>query len=158
MWTEEQQRQSDRKYRSTPEGRRRHNESNQRYNRSEHGHRKRLEARKKWLARPDVQERHRKHNREYSRRKARQLRELIFDHYGRRCSWPEGCDVTDPDMLQIDHVNGDGAEHRRKFSSGEDIYRSIVKAGFPPSFRILCANHNWKHRANLERQKNGKIG
>jgi hypothetical protein len=86
-------------------------------------------------------------------------RKAVLNHYGNRCSWP-GCNVTDPDMLQIDHVNGGGLRHRKELGcgpggSGTTVCAFLIKNNFPPGFRILCANHNWKHKANLERAKAG---
>jgi hypothetical protein len=96
---------------------------------------------------------HRKQRNDAGKRNHHKIRQMVFDHYGQKCAWP-GCDVTDPDMLQIDHVNGDGCRHRKEIGDGGgNISRYLVKNNFPEGFRILCANHNWKHRANLEREK-----
>jgi hypothetical protein len=80
-------------------------------------------------------------------------RQMVFDHYGERCSWP-GCNVTDRDMLQIDHINGGGNAHFKRCGFGT-MSMWLVANNFPPGFRILCANHNWKHKANLEKAKAG---
>ena len=91
------------------------------------------------------------------RRYHRSIRLRVLNHFGGKCQWPDGCDITDPDMLQIDHINGDGYKHRkeRKASAhgGASLHMWLIKNNFPPGFRILCANHNWKHRANMARAK-----
>lgn len=76
----------------------------------------------------------------------------IVAAYGGGCAV---CGETDLDMLVADHVNDDGAEHRRELSrtrggspgrpaSGRMVHADIVRRGFPPEFQILCANHNQK--------------
>jgi hypothetical protein len=61
------------------------------------------------------------------------------------CSW-EGCNVTDIDMLSLDHVNNDGANDRRngKGGSGDALYRQAEREGYPERFQTLCHNHQWK--------------
>lgn len=63
-----------------------------------------------------------------------------------RCSWPD-CDVTDIDMLSLDHINDDGNVHRRSVGSGAAMYRELIRKGFPVGFQTLCMNHQWKKRA-----------
>lgn len=64
--------------------------------------------------------------------------------YGGKCAW-KGCRIQDPDMLTLDHVNDDGAIHRvRGFTSGDAIYRKLVKMPRSNRFQLLCANHNLK--------------
>ena len=70
------------------------------------------------------------------------LRERVFDELGRECV---RCGFGDVRTLQIDHVNNDGADHRRKHKAGSgqymaDILRS-VKAN-EGKYQILCANCN----------------
>lgn len=61
-----------------------------------------------------------------------------------RCSWP-GCDVSDIDMLCLDHVDNDGASRRKKGErSGGHFYISVRKSGFPSGYQTLCCNHNTK--------------
>lgn len=50
-------------------------------------------------------------------------RAIVFAHYGAVCSCP-GCAATDD--LTIDHINGDGGEHRR---------RANAPASKPPAAR-----------------------
>jgi hypothetical protein len=66
------------------------------------------------------------------------------------CCW-EGCNVTDPDMLSIDHVNDDGAEHRKRMEDGRrrtcggsNFYRMLRQTGYPDGYQTLCHNHQWK--------------
>jgi hypothetical protein len=83
-------------------------------------------------------------HKESSRRRHRgdpPYRELVLDHYGRSCRC---CSVTE--QLTIDHVNGDGAEHR-KTVNGAQLYRWLVENDFPEGFQTLCFNCNASKRA-----------
>jgi hypothetical protein len=82
----------------------------------------------------------------------RSNKEKVFSYYGHKCQWPDGCDVTDSDMLQIDHIQSDGAIDRQRGLIGGKLYRYLIKYNFPKGYRLLCANHNWKHRANQYRE------
>jgi hypothetical protein len=71
-----------------------------------------------------------------------------------KCSWPE-CEVIDPDMLSIDHVNDDGAEER-KFThtkGGSNLYLRLRKLKYPPGYQTLCHNHQWKKEIMRRREE-----
>lgn len=68
----------------------------------------------------------------------------VLAAYGGACAC---CGETTPAFLTIDHVDGGGAEHRREV--GRDIYRWLVREGFPDGFRLLCWN------CNCGRERNG---
>lgn len=59
-----------------------------------------------------------------------------------------GCGETEVAVLQIDHVNGDGNGHASKIGRGNiargraKMYRWLKENGYPPGFRVLCANCN----------------
>ncbi len=80
---------------------------------------------------------------EYSREKAQERKLLTFQAYGGifcKC-----CGETNPIFLTIDHVNNDGAEHRRKIHGrrdGGNIYSWLKAHRFPPGFQVLCFNCN----------------
>lgn len=64
------------------------------------------------------------------------------------CRWinPDGSiGCTDPDVLQIDHVNDDGAIERKQSGGNDKIYRNVL-ADTEGRYQILCANCNWKKR------------
>lgn len=72
-----------------------------------------------------------------------------LSHYGKdgklQCCWPD-CNITDIDMLNLDHVNDDGAEDRKQCSGagGMNLCIRLRKQGYPSGYQTLCANHNWK--------------
>lgn len=46
-------------------------------------------------------------------------------------------------MLSIDHINRDGAAHRRVIGRGSGrLYAWLRKNNYPPGFRVLCINCN----------------
>lgn len=82
--------------------------------------------------------------RAYDARYSLRLKREVFNAYGGvYCACP-GCDETRIEFLQIDHVNDDGAEHRRQYPSlsGITMLRYLKRNGFPEGFQVLCANCN----------------
>lgn len=73
----------------------------------------------------------------------KKIRDEVFSAYGGyRCQCP-GCDATEPDFMQIDHVNNDGAEHRKSLPGlGAGLYRWLKNNNYPPGFTVLCASCN----------------
>jgi hypothetical protein len=67
----------------------------------------------------------------------RQKRLRVINFYGGRCKC---CGEDTFEFLAIDHINNDGAEHRRTFKSS--IIDWIIKNNFPKGFQILCHNCN----------------
>jgi hypothetical protein len=75
--------------------------------------------------------------------------QTVLDYYGRAC---ECCLEADPDFLTIDHVDRDGAKHRREgVRGGKEFARWLVRNGFPGGFRLLCFN------CNIGRERNGGV-
>ena len=99
--------------------------------------------------------------REDSHKRVDALKLKVLSHYGPHgtlgcCG--EGCTVDDVDMLSLDHVNNDGAEHRRvvgKNKTGEKMYRLVKSEGFPTGFQTLCMNHQTKKK--LENARNNRL-
>jgi hypothetical protein len=89
-------------------------------------------------------------------------KEVALTHYGPdgklQCSW-ESCDIVDIDMLTLDHVHDNGAEHRREINgninAGNTSYRWVKDNGFPSGFQTLCWNHQWKKQ--LERLRRARL-
>jgi len=54
------------------------------------------------------------------------------------------CDETMVEFLSMDHIDGNGSQHRReiKVSSGDGLYKWLKKNNFPSGFQVLCYNCN----------------
>lgn len=64
------------------------------------------------------------------------------------------CNNEDTDVLTIDHINNDGAEHRKTLVRNSDIINWLWQNNFPDGFRVLCRNCNWKeHLSNLDKKR-----
>ena len=73
----------------------------------------------------------------YSRRSKLKFRKEVLKRLGGRCAC---CGEDQLEFLTIDHINEDGAEHRRKV--GKDICTYLRKHDYPPGFQVLCLNCN----------------
>lgn len=83
------------------------------------------------------------------------LKFIIHSKLGSRCNL---CGITDERVLQIDHINNDGAIHRKEYiknftrnkraPSNLDYYRNIIDSinKNEDRFQLLCANCNWLKR------------
>lgn len=74
-----------------------------------------------------------------------QLKLKVLLHYSKGVVWPscECCGETCIEFLSIDHINNDGAKHRKEVKSSVHIYRWLLKNKFPEGFRVLCINCNF---------------
>jgi predicted restriction endonuclease len=81
------------------------------------------------------------HSKMIAKRCREKLRTEVLAHYGHRCAC---CGETENRFLSIDHINNDGAEHRRqsKLQAGNPMYRWLKKNNFPQDFQLLCHNCN----------------
>lgn len=63
--------------------------------------------------------------------------------YGGSCAC---CGETESVFLTIDHIGEDGGGRNRyrdgPFRSSDQFYGWLIKASFPPEFRLLCFNCN----------------
>jgi hypothetical protein len=90
---------------------------------------------------------HKEYDLKYQKDNVRKRKELVIEHYSHgtnKCMW-EGCDVTDMDMLTLDHIDGNGAEHRKEIGySGTLYYGWLIKNNYPDGYQVLCFNHQRK--------------
>lgn len=74
-----------------------------------------------------------------------EIRSDVYFHYGNKCSC---CGETNSLFLTLDHVNNDGANHRRTLygetqkASWSSFYKWIIENDYPKSIQLLCANCN----------------
>lgn len=87
---------------------------------------------------------------EISRRWHKQRVETLYAKYGgARCVC---CGETIFEFLSLDHIDNNGAAHRREIGgSGSHLYAWIVRKNYPPGFQVLCYN------CNAGRYRNGGI-
>lgn len=62
----------------------------------------------------------------------------VIGHYGGKCAF---CGDKNSNHLAIDHINNDGAEHRRSIGR-KLIYTWLQKNNYPNGFQVLCHTHN----------------
>jgi len=95
---------------------------------------------------------HKAEKKEWAATRYKNLKDAVFAAYGGyRCAC---CGETEPLFLGIDHIENNGAEHRKSIFKGDYrsatgifMYRWLKKSGFPPGYQVLCANCNHgKHR------------
>lgn len=95
--------------------------------------------RRRWQADPQSE-------RAEARRYRAGIRRRVLAHYGEQCA----C-CGRKDRLTIDHVNGDGGQHRaelwgRTNPSSYQMYAWLIKNDFPPGFQTLCQPCNGSKR------------
>ncbi len=102
------------------------------------------EYQKEYRSRPEVRKRD---NLAFKRRRAK-IRNMVIQHYGGRCIC---CGETEPLFLSLDHINNDGASHRKKIGvfGGAEFYEWVLKNKFPARLQILC------HNCNIGKHRNG---
>ena len=87
------------------------------------------------------------------------IRQQVLTAYGNKCNC---CSSTQ--ALQVDHVNGNGRQHRKELGgSSTQVYRHITKTNFPPEFQLLCKVCNYAKDTHtscpiiLSEADNGKV-
>lgn len=73
-------------------------------------------------------------------KKRHDLKLLVMSKYGGAAC--KCCGETRIQFLQIDHIDGNGGEHRRTVRGATNICRWLKARKFPPGFQVLCANCN----------------
>lgn len=89
-----------------------------------------------------------KHGAENNQRRAANTvkwKREAFEAYGG--SVCVGCWETDIVTLSLDHEKQDGHLHRKEQGTGARLYRWVKAHGYPPGFRVLCMNCQFRARA-----------
>ncbi len=115
-----------------------YNENKERINATRRARRKRV---KNYWRQTDPEKLRRNTMRYYYR-----LREKLFNHLSDGTPKCAVCGFSgDLRLLQVDHINDDGKEERKKKST-EKIYRDILKMTPEEArekYQVLCMVHNW---------------
>lgn len=87
------------------------------------------------------------------RAKRAELRVQVLCRYA-----PEGllkcalCPESLHQLLVLDHIDGGGTAHRDEVTGhGDKFYKWIVAHGFPPGYRVLCHNCNFREHCRYNR-------
>lgn len=88
---------------------------------------------------------------DYWKQNTRNIRSKVFTYYGGKCNC---CGEKEYMFLTLDHVNNDGAEHRRSLSNRRNdnmpVYKYLISTEFAEAdrFQVLCWNCNCGKRSN----------
>lgn len=93
---------------------------------------------------PESRQRRREWEAAKHQERSARYRSQVFAAYGGRC---QCCGETEQAFLQLDHIDRDGADHRRNVigrreGAGYWFYAWVVRNNFPSGLQILCANCN----------------
>lgn len=94
----------------------------------------------------DKQKRERHRQAIYARHKnwRDHLRLEMVKSYGGYCVC---CGETEHAFLTLDHIQRDGAEHRRRRATAPGIWSELKQLGWPKDkYQLLCMNCNWAKR------------
>ena len=69
----------------------------------------------------------------------RYKRSALMRYGGVQCAC---CGDEHIELLTLDHINGDGGEHRRTDPGAKNLYHWVRQNDYPPGFRVLCFNCN----------------
>ncbi len=87
----------------------------------------------------------------YRERRNPRVKDTVFGAYGGyKCVC---CGETEKLFLTIDHINNDGANHRRKIGgkrtmAGLPFYMWLIRNNFPEGLQVLCMNCQHGKRMN----------
>lgn len=102
-----------------------------------------IETRKRWREGGGVQRWTEKGGRKRYRQR---WKERVLDALGHQCN---RCGFSDERALQVDHINGGGARHKRTLGGDQiALYRYVMS--HPYEFQILCANCQWIKRVDKQ--------
>jgi hypothetical protein len=70
---------------------------------------------------------------------AKQLRIKVLESLGNKCV---RCGISDPRVLQIDHINGGGRKEAEKTGRNLTYFNKVIKNEHK-EYQLLCSNCNW---------------
>ena len=92
------------------------------------------------------------YQKKYQKKYQEKLKHEVLCHYSKNDPCCNVCGNIDERSLSIDHIENNGADHRRDMGivngSGVGMYRWLRKHNFPnnPPLQVLCMNCQWKKR------------
>jgi len=101
--------------------------------------------------------RHKQEMVNYRYARAIALKIEVLTYYGNGKCACTMCGYDNLAALSIDHINGNGCEHRRtlgNYNAGGRFYSWLKRGGFPTGYQTLCMNCQWVKRIeNMEIKK-----
>lgn len=89
---------------------------------------------------------HRTRNSKAQRERQIRYRQQVMEHYCDGEPYCKGCGVMNIEVLTIDHIDENGAKHRKQ-EPAQRCFGWWIRNGFPEGYQILCWNcNNAKHR------------
>ncbi len=89
--------------------------------------------------------------RQCNRERCVQLKKEVLTHYGNSELKCVKCGFNNLHALTIDHINGNGRNHRKQLGidgGGRRFYFWLKKENYPEGYRTLCANCQFIEHAN----------
>ena len=77
----------------------------------------------------------------------------VIEHYSKGKNCCARCGLSDIRVLDLDHINNNGYEHRKEIGT-LNIIKWILENNFPTGFQILCKNCNWIKELDRREKKN----
>lgn len=100
---------------------------------------------------PEQKQRYAKRSSIVNKKRRLEEKMTVYNHYSNGVIQCVCCGEKELDFLSLDHINNDGAEHRRKIGRQNTI-KWILANNYPPIFQLLCMN------CNFSKGKNGNNG
>ena len=98
------------------------------------------------------------------RRKRLALKIECFEHYGGCICAIDGCTISDPALLELDHIDGNGNKDRAeriglglRSPGGWNFYSALKRAGWPPGFRVICTQHHDEKHGRTRKEDNEQL-
>jgi len=91
---------------------------------------------------PEAYRKYRKKRNEYMKKYTWRIKMEVLKKYGGNSPRCACCGETEIKFLTIDHINNDGAKHRKEIKG--KLYQWLYKNKYMPNrFQVLCANCNY---------------
>ena len=83
------------------------------------------------------------HTDNYNKERLKKIRRQVISYYSNSKNECACCGEKIFEFLCIDHINGNGAKHRKEDGTASNICVWLIKHNYPKGFQVLCRNCNW---------------
>lgn len=91
----------------------------------------------------------------------RKNKEKVISNYSNGEMKCAVCGIDDFDLLTMDHIYGGGSRFKREYKerTGKNfhLHTFLIKNNFPPGYRVLCWNCQYKERIRLHYNHSRKV-